>query len=386
MSLDKTPNANRFQIGIFGKRNTGKSTLINAITNQNVSLVSNIAGTTTDPVQKAMEIHGIGPCLFIDTAGFDDEGDLGQLRNQKTFDVAKKIDAAIILINDENFDMELNFFDKNVPTIFAINKCDELKNIDTLKNKIREKTNLEPICISAKTKKNIDALIDALIKIKPYTEKNIVDGLVDKNDLVMLVMPQDIQAPQGRLILPQVQTIRSLLDKKCITICTTTDNFTTALKSLKLAPKLIITDSQAFKFVYENKPPNSLITSFSILFAKYKGDITEFIRGAQKIEQLNKNSRVLIAEACTHVPLEEDIGRVKIPRLLENKFGCQIEFAHEFPDDLSRFDLVIHCGACMFNRKYMLARIAQAKNQNVPITNYGLAIAKLTGILDKVVY
>lgn len=386
MSLDKTPNANRFQIGIFGKRNTGKSSLINAITNQNVSLVSNIAGTTTDPVQKAMEIHGIGPCLFIDTAGFDDEGDLGQLRNQKTFDVAKKIDAAIILINDENFDMELNFFDKNVPTIFAINKCDELKNIDTLRNKIREKTNLEPICISAKTKKNIDALIDALIKIKPYTEKNIVDGLVDKNDLVMLVMPQDIQAPQGRLILPQVQIIRSLLDKKCITICTTLDNFTTALRFLKSAPKLIITDSQAFKFVYENKPPNSLISSFSILFAKYKGDITEFIRGAQKIEQLNKNSRVLIAEACTHVPLEEDIGRVKIPQLLKNKFGCQIEFAHDFPDDLSQFDLIIHCGACMFNRKYMLARIAQAKNQNIPITNYGLAIAKLTGILDKVVY
>lgn len=386
MSLDKTPNANRFQIGIFGKRNTGKSSLINAITNKNVSLVSNIAGTTTDPVQKAMEIHGIGPCLFIDTAGFDDEGDLGKLRNQKTFDIAKKIDAAIILINDENFDMELKFLDKNVPTIFAINKCDELKNIDTLRNKIREKTNLEPICISAKTKKNIDALIDALIKIKPYTEKNIVNDLVDKNDLVMLVMPQDIQAPQGRLILPQVQTIRSLLNKKCITICTTLDNFTTALKFLKSAPKLIITDSQAFKFVYENKPPNSLITSFSILFAKYKGDITEFIRGAQKIEQLNKNSRVLIAEACTHVPLEEDIGRVKIPQLLKNKFGCQIEFAHDFPDDLSQFDLIIHCGACMFNRKYMLARIAQAKNQNVPITNYGLAIAKLTEILGKVVY
>lgn len=392
MNLDKTPNANRFHIGIFGKRNTGKSSLINAITNQNVSLVSDVAGTTTDPVQKSMEIHGIGPCLFIDTAGFDDEGNLGELRNQKTFKTAEKIDVAIILINDENFEDELKFINslKNMPVVLVVNKCDELKNSDVIKSKIFARTNINAICVSSKTKKNIDKIIDELVKIKPFEERSIVSDLVNKNDLVMLVMPQDIQAPQGRLILPQVQVIRDLLDNKCITICVTVDNFLNALLLLKFHPKLIITDSQVFRFVFENKPNDSLLTSFSIMFAKYKGDIREFIRGAEKIDSLNENSRILIAEACTHVPLDEDIGRVKIPRILKKRFGSQINIeivnGNNFPDDLSRYDLIIHCGSCMFNRKYMLSRIEHARNQGVAITNYGVVLAKLNNILDKIYY
>lgn len=392
MSLDKTPNANHFHIGIFGKRNTGKSSLINAITNQNVSLVSEITGTTTDPVKKSMEIHGIGPCLFIDTAGFDDEGELGQLRNQKTLKTAENIDVAIVLINNENFDDELEFIKslKKVPVIPVINKCDICKNISELEKKILNKTNLTPIKISAKTKKNISQIIDMLIKIKPFNEKSIISDLVSAKDLVLLVMPQDIQAPQGRLILPQVQTIRDLLDNKCICVCTTTDNFLTTLDSLKIPPKLIITDSQEFKYVYENKPEESLLSSFSVLFAKYKGDIEEFIKGAEKIDSLSANSHILIAEACTHVPLDEDIGRVKIPRMLKKRFGESLSIdiinGNNFPDDLSKYDLIIHCGSCMFNRKFLLTRIDKAKQKNIPITNYGVLIAKLNGILNKIYF
>lgn len=392
MSLNETPNANRFHIGIFGKRNTGKSSLINAITNQNVALVSEIAGTTTDPVKKSMEIHGIGPCLFIDTAGFDDEGDLGQLRNQKTLAASENIDAAIILINDENFEKELKFINslEKVPIIIVINKCDIIKDVDKLEKKIFDKTNLTAIKVSAKNKENIKQIIDELIKLRPFTEKSIVRDLVSPKDLVLLVMPQDIQAPQGRLILPQVQTIRDLLDNKCICVCTTTDNFLTTLDYLKEPPKLIITDSQEFKYVYENKPSDSLLSSFSVLFAKYKGDIEEFIRGAQKIDSLNENSRILIAEACTHVPLDEDIGRVKIPRMLKKKFGQNLSIdivsGNNFPDNLSQYDLIIHCGSCMFNRKFLLSRIIKARQKNVPITNYGVLIAKLNGILDKIYF
>lgn len=392
MSLNETPNANRFHIGIFGKRNTGKSSLINAITNQNVALVSEIAGTTTDPVKKSMEIHGIGPCLFIDTAGFDDEGELGQLRNQKTLAASENIDAAIILINDENFEKELKFINslEKVPIIIVINKCDIIKNVDKLEKKIFDKTNLTAIKVSAKNKENIKQIIDELIKVKPFAEKSIVSDLVSPKDLVLLVMPQDIQAPQGRLILPQVQTIRDLLDNKCICACTTTDNFLTTLDYFKQHPKLIITDSQEFKYVYENKPTDSLLSSFSVLFAKYKGDIEEFIRGAKKIDSLNENSRILIAEACTHVPLDEDIGRVKIPRLLKKKFGQNLSIdivnGCNFPDNLSQYDLIIHCGSCMFNRKFLLSRINKARQKNVPITNYGVLIAKLNGILDKIYF
>jgi [FeFe] hydrogenase H-cluster maturation GTPase HydF len=392
MNLNKTPNSERLHIGIFGKRNTGKSSLINAITNQNIALVSNVAGTTTDPVYKSMEINGIGPCLFIDTAGFDDVGPLGELRNKKTLETIKKINIAIILITDDNLDEEVKFKNKikNFPVIVAINKCDELKNIDEIKNNILNKIKLEPILISTKTKKNIDELIKLLIKVKPFDEKNIVKHLVKRDDYVLLVMPQDIQAPQGRLILPQVRIIRDLLDNKCIVTCVTKDNFIKAINFSKSSPKIIITDSQILKFVYDNKPKESLLTSFSILFSKYKGDINKFILGAEKIDELTENSKVLIAEACTHVPLDGDIGRIQIPNLLrkyvKKNILIKIVNGNNFPDDLSEYDLIIHCGACMFNRNYLLSRIQKAEEKNIAITNYGLAFAKLHNLLDKIIY
>lgn len=392
MSLNQTPNSNRLHIGIFGKRNTGKSSLINAITKQNVSIVSSVPGTTTDTVKKTMEINGLGPCLFIDTPGFDDTGYLGNLRNKKTLETLNQIDIAIILINSPDFEEELSFIKKisHTPKIILINKIDCL-NADylfKLEKKILEKTGLQAIKISARENLNFDQLIKNLIKIKPYNETSLAGDLIQKNDLVLLVMPQDIQAPQGRLILPQVQVIRDLLDNKAIVTCVTKDNFLNALESLCRKPKLIITDSQVFKFVYENAPKNIRITSFSILFARHKGDIEEFIRGADFIDKLSPNSKILIAEACTHVPLDEDIGRIKIPRLLKKYLGfdVKIDFArgNNFPEDLSLYDLIIHCGACMFNRTFMLSRIAMAKKQNIHITNYGLAIAKLNNILDEI--
>ena len=262
--------------------------------------------------------------------------------------------------------------------------------LNELETKIFEKTNLKPIKISAKENINIDALINNLVEIKPYQEISIVGDLINQGDFVLLVMPQDIQAPQGRLILPQVQIIRDLLDNKTIVICVTKENFLDTLKILNQNLKLIITDSQIFSFIAENTPKNIKITSFSILLARYKGDIKEFKKGADYIDKLKPNSKILIAEACTHVPLDEDIGRIKIPRLLKNYLGfdLKIEFSrgNNFPEDLTQYDLIIHCGACMFNKKFMLSRINQAKKQNIKITNYGLAIAKLNNILDKIYF
>ena len=392
MSLNQTPNSNRLHIGIFGKRNTGKSSLINAITKQNVSIVSSVPGTTTDTVKKTMEINGLGSCLFIDTPGFDDTGYLGNLRNKKTLETLNQIDIAIILINNRDFEDELSFIKKisHTPKIILINKIDCLGRnyLFVLEKKILEKTGLKAIKVSASQNLNINELIQSLIKIKPYNETSLTGDLIQKNDSVLLVMPQDIQAPQGRLILPQVQVIRDLLDNKAIVTCVTKDNFLSALKNLCREPKLVITDSQIFKFVYENTPKNIKITSFSILFARHKGDIQEFIKGADWIDKLNSSSKILIAEACTHVPLDEDIGRIKMPRLLKKYLGfdLKIDFArgNNFPEDLSVYDLIIHCGACMFNRTFMLSRISQAKKQNTHITNYGLAIAKLNNVLDKI--
>ncbi len=396
MSLINTPGASRLHIGIFGKRNSGKSSLINALTNQDIALVSPIAGTTTDPVYKAMEIHGLGPCMFIDTAGFDDEGDLGMLRIEKTKAALEKTDIAIIICCDTKLDLEkvwLNMLKKQkTPTIIAINKADTLKNIPQIIKAVKNELGIEPIVISTKTRENIDKIREELIRKLPedYEAKSITKDLVLPGDIVLLIMPQDIQAPKGRLILPQVQTIRDLLDNKCIVLSATTENLELSLSALKKAPKLIITDSQVFKTVYEKKPKESLLTSFSVLFAAYKGEIREFIKGAKALDTLNENSRILIAEACTHAPLEEDIGRVKIPALLRKKVGEKLKIeiisGANFPEDLSVYDLIIHCGACMFNRKYVLSRLEKAKNQNVPISNYGIVLAKLSGILDKISY
>ncbi len=394
MGLNNTPNSNRLHIGIFGKRNSGKSSLINAVTNQDIALVSDIAGTTTDPVYKAMEINGIGPCVFIDTAGFDDDGALGTKRVEMTEKVIDKTDIAIMIINDTDISEEKEWYSKlnknKIPVIFAVNKIDILENVNDIKKTVKENFNKDIIELSANEKIGIDKIRQELIRYLPesYNLESIVGHLVKSKDVVMLVMPQDIQAPKGRLILPQVQTIRDLLDNKCIVVCVTTENIDDALNSLANPPKLIITDSQVFKTVYEKKPEESLLTSFSVLFAALKGDIEEFVSGADAIDSLNENSRVLIAEACTHAPLSEDIGREKIPAMLRKRIGeglrIDVVSGVDFPEDLSVYDLIIHCASCMFNKKYVLSRINRAKEKGIPISNYGIVIAKMVGILDKI--
>lgn len=394
--MQETPRANRLHIGLFGKRNSGKSSLINALTNQEVALVSDIAGTTTDPVYKAMEIHGIGPCVFIDTAGLDDEGELGALRIQQTMRAMDRTDIALLVCTGDDIEKELEWSrllkEKNIPVIWILNKADLLTDVTSTIRSIEKKCGQVPLGVSACTKQGMEDIRRSLIAKLPdeTMSRGIVGKLVEEGDTVMLVMPQDIQAPKGRLILPQVQTIRELLDRKCLVMSCTTGQIDRMLQALVHPPKLIITDSQVFKTVYEKKPSASRLTSFSVLFAQYKGDIDYFIEGANAIGRLTENSRILIAEACTHAPLTEDIGRVKIPTMLRKKFGSGLLIEHvsgtDFPEDLSKYDLIIHCGACMFNRKYVLSRVEQARKQNIPMTNYGVTIAYLAGILDKIDY
>lgn len=394
-SAFNTPRANRLHIALFGRRNSGKSSLINALTNQDAALVSDIAGTTTDPVYQPMEIYGLGPCVFIDTAGFDDEGELGTLRIQQTLKTLDKTDIGLIVCSNEDITEELRWMEllkeKNLPFLLILNKADILDS-PTVARLIEERSGQTPLIVSAKEKMGMDAIRQALIEQRAETteQPDIVGNLVTEGDVVLLVMPQDIQAPKGRLILPQVQTLRELLDKKCLVMSCTTDKLDKTLKALVCAPKLIITDSQVFRTVYEKKPEESKLTSFSVLFAKQKGDIHYYIEGAAMIDRLMENSRILIAEACTHAPLSEDIGRVKIPRMLRNRIGEQLHIdivsGADFPNDLSSYNLVIHCGGCMFNRKHVLSRIERARGQGVPMTNYGVAIAYINGILDKIDY
>ena len=399
VTLNETPGSSRLHIGIFGKTNSGKSALINAFTGQEVSIVANVAGTTTDPVYKAMEVHPLGPCIIIDTAGFGDESELGKSRMEKTRLAAEKTDIALLLVagnGDAALDEEeMHWYrflkEHGTPVLFVVGKTDIRSDaqVDKLAAAIRGKTGEEAYPVSAKTGEGMEALKEALIRKLPenYGSRLITGTLVGREDLVLLVMPQDIQAPKGRLILPQVQTLRELLDKKCLVMSVTTDQLIPALAVLKKAPKLIITDSQVFGYVYENKPAESMLTSFSVLFAAYKGDLPYYVEGAEHIDALNAHSRILIAECCTHAPLKEDIGREKIPRMLRKRFGeslaVDIVSGTDFPKDLSGYDLIIQCGACMFNRKYVMSRIGHAREQGVPMTNYGVTIAHLTGILDK---
>ena len=434
MSLNDTPRAGRLHIGIYGRRNAGKSSLINALTGQDIALVSDAPGTTTDPIYKSMELHPVGPVVFIDTAGFDDEGALGRLRVERTAGVVDKTDVGIIVIDNEDLEKAApaaavlaeeklwaeKLAEKNVPLIFVLNKCDETQvpgednspataeaadaglqdhdrdevaTADAAAAAIAELAGKWPVIkVSALHKTGIEELRKAIEQSVPedFLREKILGDMVEEGGLVLLVMPQDIQAPKGRLILPQVQTLRELLDRKCTAVATTADGFERALSALNRAPDLIITDSQCFGQVYEKKPAESALTSFSVLFAAYKGDIEKFVSGASLLDDMTGNSRVLIAEACTHVPLSEDIGREKIPNLLRKKFGKGIEVVNvcgnDFPSvkELKGFDLVIHCGACMFNRKHVMSRIAAAEAAGVPITNYGVVLAKLTGILDKI--
>lgn len=396
MSLNHTPHANRLHIALFGRRNSGKSSLINALTGQNTALVSAIPGTTTDPVSKAMEIHGIGPCVFIDTPGFDDEGELGTMRIARTLKAVERTDIALLLCEEGDLETEKQWIkqlkEKNIPVILILNKADKRKNIEATAKSIEEACQEKPLIVSAKEHAGIKAIHQALLQKLPadFDQQTITGDLAKEGDLVLLVMPQDIQAPKGRLILPQVQTMRELLDKKCIVMSCTTDKLPETLQALARPPHLIITDSQVFHIVYQQKPAESKLTSFSVLMAGYKGDIHYYIKGASAIDRLTPQSRVLIAEACTHAPLSEDIGRVKLPRLLRKKVGEELQIdmvaGTDFPEDLTPYHLVIHCGGCMFSRKYVLSRIGQARVQQVPITNYGIAIAHLNGILDKIAY
>ncbi len=396
MSLTHTPQSNRLHIGVFGRRNSGKSSLVNALTGQHTALVSDVAGTTTDPVYKAMEIHGIGPVLFVDTAGFDDEGELGAMRVEKTRAALKKCDIALVLLSGREDPLESQWLKTirsgGCSVIALVNKADTGGGLSERLSYIHRAYGLEAIPVSAKLGQGMDKVREAIIRAIPedYDSRDITGGLCGPGDVVLLVMPQDIQAPKGRLILPQVQTLRELLDKGCLAFCVTTDRLAEALGRLQAPPKLIITDSQAFAQVHPLKPEGTLLTSFSVLFAAHKGDIDAFVAGASAIDRLKEGSRVLIAEACTHAPLTEDIGREKIPRLLRKRIGPGLAVDHvsgmDFPQDLSGYDLIIHCGACMFNRRYVLSRVAQAGEQGVPITNYGVTIAKLTGILDQIAY
>ena len=393
MSLNHTPTANRLHIALFGRRNSGKSSLINALTGQDAALVSDIPGTTTDPVSKAMELHGIGPCVIIDTPGFDDEGTLGEMRIERTLKAIERTDIALLLCEENNLQEEAAWMQqlkaKNIPVILILNKADIRKDISSL---IEETLGEKPLLVSAKEKRGMEDIRLAILEKLPqdFEQPSITGDLVSENDLVLLVMPQDIQAPKGRLILPQVQTMRELLDKKCLIMSCTTDKLPQTLQALARPPKLIITDSQVFKTIYEQKPAESLLTSFSVLMAGYKGDIRQFVEGASAIDRITENSRVLIAEACAHAPMTEDIGRVKIPRLLRKKIGegLQIDMVSgsDFPKDLSGYDLIIHCGACMFNRKHVMNRLESASSQQIPMTNYGITLAHLMGILDKIVY
>ncbi len=387
-----TPTSERVHISLFGRTNAGKSTLMNRLVGYDIAIVSPTAGTTTDPVQKAIEINGLGAAVIVDTPGLDDHTELGGERMARTAKVLDKTDIAIVLFTDEGGDAEMQILEecrvREIPAIIVVNQIDRIASSEAIVASIAQRTGAKVIAVSALTGEGVDALREAIVACKGEEERYITDGFCKAGDRVLLVMPQDKAAPKGRLIQPQVQTIRELLDRGCIPICCTPDRMAEALASLGSVPELIITDSQAFNEVYELKPEGSTLTSFSILFARYKGDIKLFTEGVKALKNINENSRILIAEACTHTPQNEDIGRVKLPRILRKKFGeglhIDIVGGAEYPEDLAQYDLVIHCGACMFNRRHVLSRIERARKQGVAITNYGVILAALTGILDRV--
>ncbi len=388
MELMTVPKGERLHIIILGVGNSGKSSVLNSIAGQDISITSNISGTTTDPVEKAMEIHGLGPVLFIDTAGFDDVGELGKLRVKKTLEAIRRADVALMVYGEDSncgYDKFMHELEKRkIPVINILNKADEVE----YKKLVKELK--DPVLFSAGTGSGKDEVIRRLISLRKNKQKGyIVGDLVKENDTVVLVIPQDKEAPEGRIILPQVQVMRELIDRKVTFLCTTDDSFKADLYKLKNTPDLVITDSKVFEKIYKDIPEGTLLTSFSVLFAAYKGDIEYFLRGAEHIDMLEKNAKILIAEACSHVPVEEDIGRVKIPAMLRKKLGKEIAIdvvsGKDFPKNIKEYDLIIHCGSCMFNKNYVLERVRQAKACLVPMSNYGLVIAKLTGILDKVV-
>ena len=392
--MNSTPHSERTNIAIFGRCNSGKSSLVNALTGQDVAIVSDKVGTTTDPVVKAMEITGVGACVIIDTAGIDDDSALGRERVARSRKILERTDIAVLLFTEDEPTVEIEWLKdirrQNIAVVAVLSQCDRIAELDVVVANIEKLCGLKPICISSLTGEGLEELRAALLRLTSQQEQLLTEGFCEAGDTVLLVMPQDEQAPKGRLIKPQVQTIRELLDRGCNALCCTADGMESALKALAEAPRLIITDSQVFDRVYQLKPEASALTSFSVLFARYKGDIDLFVEGADKLLSLSPTAHILIAEACTHTPQHEDIGRVKLPRLLRRKLGEELKInivgGADFPADLTPYDLVIHCGACMFNRRHVMSRVGRAIEQGVAITNYGIAIAALTGILDRVKY
>lgn len=391
----QTARSNRYHIALFGRRNAGKSSLVNCLAGQAVSIVSDVAGTTTDTVWKNIELPGIGAAVIGDTAGFDDEGALGSMRVEAARKVLARIDMAVLLLGDPDGDIALekewyaSIVAHQLPVILVVGKCDRPGSAERI-----ERWNgifaTDVIPFSAKTGAGRNELL-ARMQLCYSQDENLDDityTLVKPGDTVVLVMPQDKSAPKGRLIQPQVQTLRNLLDKHCIPMCCAPEELPALLASLAAPPQLIITDSQVFAQVERLTPKGTRLTSFSVLMARHKGDIDTFIAGAAALRSMPANGKVLIAEACSHIPQNEDIGRVKLPRLLRKKLGeelmIEIVSGNDFPADLSGYNLVIHCGACMFNRRTVMSRVRQAKAQDVPITNYGIAIAALNGILERV--
>lgn len=389
--MNSTPNSNRKHIVIYGKTNAGKSSLINNLVRQNVALVSKEAGTTTDPVFKAMELIPIGPVLFIDSAGINDKTSLGDLRVSKTLELLKRTDLAIYLMDGEDIDekalkdMKLQFKEFNIPYILVINKCDKLdeEKLKTLKNEYEN-----AIFISAHNNSNIDKLKEKIIDILKEQEEDVslVGELLPYGSKVIMVVPVDSEAPKGRLILPQVQCIRDCLDHGIKSYVVRDTELKEALKEIKNVD-LVITDSQAFKNVDEIVPKNIKLTSFSMLFARQKGDINEFLKGVEAVRNLKPKDKILISESCTHNTSHEDIGRVKIPKLLSKYVGGDLDITfkvgHEFPEEIEDYKLIIHCGACMVNRKTVVNRINLCKEKEVPITNYGVILSFLTNTLDR---
>lgn len=394
--MSNTPRSNRYHIAIFGRRNAGKSSLINALAKQDVSIVSDVAGTTTDTVWKNIELPGIGAVVIGDTAGYDDTGELGTLRVERTKAAAHRIDLAIILLSECYNDTGLEeywkqkFEKSGTPTIYLFGKSD-ICDVDIARI-WSEKLQSDVLPVSAYSGLGIESLLLRMAEIYKLDDNidDITHSLVKSGDTVILVMPQDAQAPKGRLIQPQVLTLRNLLDKHCMALCCAPEELPQMLSMLQAPPQLIITDSQVFAQVRALTPPETRLTSFSVLMARHKGDIETFRAAADILVNLSSEARILIAEACSHIPQNEDIGRVKLPRLIRKCLGegvkIDIVSGNDFPDELSSYDLIIHCGACMFTRRHVLARVRQAKAQGVPITNYGIAIAALIGILDRVVY
>ena len=390
----KTLKSMRLHIGIFGKTNVGKSSLLNRITNQDVSIVSNIAGTTTDVVEKTMELLPIGPVNFLDTAGINDSTALSSERIEKTMKIINRTDVAIVVCDYNGIDdYERNLIEKfnelKIPFMIFINKTDEKYPSDSIIEDLKNCTK-HILLSSVKTDDLIVFKIkELLVKLLPEDFVNppkIVGDLIPQGSTVILVIPIDKEAPKGRIILPQVQTLRDLLDNNCVSVVVKESELKSAIDNLKFAPSLVVTDSQAFKNVSEIVPENIPLTSFSILFARLKGDLNTFSQGAKAIEKLQDGDRVLILESCTHHAIEDDIGRVKIPNLLRKKTGKNLIIdniaGHDFPD-ISKYKLIIHCGACMTNRREVLSRILLASENNVPITNYGICISYCLGILPR---